>query len=64
MPEPILDRPGEWEIAVTIRRNGRRAAFVDAMAVTYDGAVYAAMCELESRRVTYTGRHAKEATDA
>lgn len=57
---PILDRDGEWEIAVTIRRNGRRVAFIDAQEDTYDGAVYAASTELELRRVTYTGRHIEE----
>lgn len=58
---PLLDREGEWEIAVTIRRNGRKVAHLDVLGSYYDDAIVLAETQLELRRVEFTARHAKEA---
>lgn len=47
-----LDREGDWEIRVSIYRNGRRVAFVDALGEDFDFTAHSIMNALERREVT------------
>lgn len=52
--ESTLDREGEWEIRVTIYRNGRRVAICDTTGWdTYDAAAYWASEGLVTREVDF-----------
>jgi hypothetical protein len=49
----ILDRPGKWEIRVTIYRNGKRVGTCDTIGhETFDGAAYWAGEGLKTREIS------------
>jgi len=48
----LLDRDGDWEIKVSIYRNGRRVAFADAAGDDFEFTAYTIMNALERREVT------------
>lgn len=52
MDEDVLDKSGEWEIRVTVYRNGRRVGTADTIGhETFDGAAYWAGQALETREI-------------
>lgn len=59
-PESILDRDGEWELRMSIYRNGRRVAIADVLADEYEVLAHYAVTLLQNRRVTFTGRYTRE----
>ncbi|GAA4911375.1 hypothetical protein [Streptomonospora salina] len=55
-----LDRDGEWELRMSIYRNGRRVGFCDVRASSYDALVYDAESVLSrDDEITFTGRDAR-----
>ena len=51
--EDVLDREGDWDIRVTIYRNGKRIATCDALGGDYDFAVQSVVTNLERRDVDF-----------
>lgn len=52
MDEGVLDKPGDWEIRVTIYRNGRRVGTCDTSGhETFESAAYWAGQGLETREI-------------
>jgi len=58
--ESVLDREGEWELRMSIYRNGRRVAFCDVLSDDYEALAHWAVTHLQTRAITFTGRHARE----
>jgi hypothetical protein len=51
-PDEVLDRPGEWEIRVTVYRNGRRVGTCDTTGhETFASAAYFAAEGLNTRAI-------------
>ena len=58
-PTSVLDMEGDWEVAITIRRKGRKVGHCDFLTDDFDAAAHIAATLLQSREVTLTGRAAR-----